>query len=98
MQPVRKLRVAPATEEYLEEEERRDPLVRKVFAGLTWLLTHEQEPPGYKLPGYNPPKYIVTKSYRFPVPRLFRLIYQVNKREVFVELVQVVDYKEQENS
>jgi hypothetical protein len=98
MKSVRSLRVAPATEEYLEEEEKRDPLVRKVYDGLVWRLTHEQEPIGYQLPGFNPPQYIVTKSYRFPVPRLFRLIYQMTKKEVFVELVQVVDYKEQEDS
>ncbi len=98
MKVVRRLRVAPITKAYIEEEEKRDPLVRKVFDGLTWLLTHEQHPPGYKLPGYTPPRYLITKSYRFPVPRLFRLIYQMSKKEVFIELVQVVDYEEQENS
>lgn len=98
MKVPKRLRVAPATEEYLQEEERKDPLVRKVFDGLTWLLTHELSPPGYKLPGFNPPKYLVTKSYRFPVPRLFRLVYQMTKKEVFVELAQVVDYDEQERS
>ena len=98
MRILRKLRVATATKEYIDEEERKDPLVRKVFDGLTWRLTHEQDPPGYKLPGYNPPKYLVTKSYRFPVPRLFRLIYQISKKEIFVELAQVTDYKEQEKS
>jgi hypothetical protein len=49
--PPRRLRVAPATEEYLQEEEQKDPLVRKVFNGLTWRLIHEKVDPGYKLPG-----------------------------------------------
>lgn len=98
MKAVRRLRVAPATEEYLAEEERKDPVVRKVFDGLVWLLTHEQSPPGYQLPGYTPPKYIVTKSYRFPVPRLLRLIYQMSRKEVLIELAQVVDFKDHEAS
>ena len=98
MKGPRRLRVAPDTEEYLQEEEKKDSLVRKVFNGLTWLLTHEQDNPGYKLPGCNPPKYIVTKAYRLPVPRLFRLMYQMTESEVFVELAQVVDYDEQERS
>jgi hypothetical protein len=94
----RRLRVAPVTEEYLREEEKRDSLVRKVFNGLTWRLTHELDNPGYRLPGYNPSKYIITKAYRFPIPRLFRLVYQMTETEVFVELAQVVDYGEQERS
>jgi hypothetical protein len=36
--------------------------------------------------------------YRFPLPRLFRLIYQMSESEVFIELAQVVDYDEQERS
>ena len=98
MSPERRLRVAPATQHYIEEEEKRDPLVRKVFDGLTWRLTHESNPPGYRLPGHNPPKYLIAKSYRFPLPRLLRLVYQISSKEVFIELVQVVDYEEQERS
>lgn len=98
MKGPRRFRVAPATEEYLREEEKKDPLVRKVFNGLTWRLIHEEHNPGYRLPGYNPPKYIIRKVYRFPLPRLFRLIYQMSESEVFIELAQVVDYDEQERS
>jgi hypothetical protein len=32
------------------------------------------------------------------VPRLLRLVYQMNEKEVFIELAQVVDFNEQENS
>jgi hypothetical protein len=98
MKGPRRLRIAPATEEYLREEEKKDSLVRKVFNGLTWRLIHEEDNPGYRLPGYNPPKYIIRKEYRFPVPRLFRIIYQMSESEVFIELAQVVDYDEQERS
>ena len=98
MKNVRGVRFAPATEEYLEEEEKRDPAVRKVLNGLIWLLTHEQKPIGYQLPGVTPPKYIISKSYRLPLPRLLRLIYQLNKKEVFIELAQVVDFKDHEDS
>lgn len=97
MKPLRKLRVAPATKEYLKEEEERDPLVRKVFDGLTWRLIHEQSPPAYPLPGTHPTRYLIRKAYRLPVPRLLRLVYQMNEKEVFIELAQVVDFKEQEN-
>lgn len=96
--PPRRLRVAPATEEYLQEEEQKDPLVRKVFNGLTWRLIHEKVNPGYKLPGQTPPKYLIRKAYRFPLPRLLRLVYQMTESEVFVELAQVVDFDEQERS
>lgn len=97
MKPLRKLRVAPATKEYLKEEEEKDPLVRKVFDGLTWRLIHEQIPPGYPLPDSNPARYLIRKAYRLPVPRLLRLVYQINEKEVFIELVQVVDFREHEN-
>ncbi len=98
MKPLRKLRVAPATKDYLREEEERDPSVRKVFDGLTWRLIHEQSPPGYPLPDSHPPRYLIKKVYRLPVPRLLRLVYQMTDKEVFIELAQVVDFKEQENS
>lgn len=98
MTPLRKLRVAPATKEYVEEEAERDPVVRKVFDGLTWLLLHEQSPPGYPLPNTHPTRYLIRKAYRFPVPRLLRLVYQMNEKEVFIEMAQVVDFNEQENS
>ena len=98
MKGPRRLRVAPATEEYLREEEKKDSLVRKVFDGLTWRLIHEQSNPGYELPGHNPPKHLIVKTYRLPVPRLLRLIYQMSESEVFIELAQVVDYDEQERS
>ena len=98
MKPLRKLRIAPATQDYLKEEEDRDPLVRKVFDGLTWRLIHEQHPPGYPLPDSKPARYILRKAYRLPVPRLLRLVYQMNAKEIFIELVQVVDFNEQENS
>lgn len=98
MTPLRKLRVAPATKDYLEEEAERDPLVRKVFDGLTWRLLHEQRPPGYPLPESQPTRYLIKKAYRFPVPRLLRLVYQMTEAEVFIELAQVVDFNEQENS
>lgn len=98
MKSPRRLRVAPATEEYLQEEEKKDSLVRRVFNGLTWRLIHEQVNPGYELPGYNPPKYIIRKAYRLPIPKLFRLVYQINESEVFIELAQVVEFDEQERS
>lgn len=98
MKPLRTLRVAPATKEYLKEEEEKDPLVRKVFDGLTWRLLHEQSPPGYLLPDSHPTRYLIKKAYRFPVPRLLRLVYQMTEQEVFIELAQVVDFNEQENS
>ena len=98
MKGPRRLRVAPATEEYLREEEKKDSLVRKVFDALAWRLCREQDNPGYELPGYNPPKRLIVKAYRFPVPRLLRLVYQMNESEVFIELAQVVDYDEQERS
>ncbi len=96
MKPLRTLRLAPATKEYLEEEEERDPSVRKVFDGLTWLLQHEENPPGYPLPDYHPPRYLIKKSYRLPIPRVLRLVYQMTQKEVFIELAQVVDFNEQE--
>ena len=96
MKPLRKLRIAPATKEYLKEEEERDPLVRKVFHGLTWRLTHELSPPGYPLPDSNPTRYLLRKAYRLPVPRVLRLVYQMNEKEVYIELAQVVDFNEQE--
>jgi len=98
MKPLRKLRIAPETKEYLREEEEKDPLVGKVFNGLTWRLIHEHSPPGYPLPDSNPTRYLIRKAYRLPVPRLLRLVYQMNEKEVFIELAQVVDFKEQENS
>ena len=98
MKAVRSIRIAPATEEYLEEKTARDPLLKQVLTGLIWRLTHEQEPIGYKLPGFNPAKYIIKKSSRLPVPRLLRLTYQFTRKEIFIELAQVVDFKDYEDN
>jgi hypothetical protein len=64
MATIRTVRIAPATKEYLQEEEKKDPLLKKVVTGLTWRL--EREPVGYRLPGYNPPTFLLKFPTDFP--------------------------------
>lgn len=73
---LRSVRIAPATKEYLQEEEKKDPLLKKVVAGLVWRLERESEPVGYRLPGYKPPTFLLKLPYRLPVPRILRVVYE----------------------
>ena len=77
--------VEPAVEEYLREEERKDPLLRNVFRALEWRLARQPEI-GYRVPGFNPPRYLVrSQPYRLPVPRFLRLLYRFTEEEIVLE-------------
>src|SRR5207249_404502 len=81
--------VEPAVEDYLREEERKDPLLRNVLRALEWRLARQPEI-GYRVPGYNPPRYIVrSQPYRMPVSRFLRLLYRYTDDEVIIEFAQV---------
>jgi hypothetical protein len=81
--------IAPATKEYLREEEERDPLLKKVATGLIWRLEREPEPVGYRLPGYNPPTFLLKIPYRLPIPRILRVIYEDHGDDFFIVLAEV---------
>jgi hypothetical protein len=89
MATIRTVRIAPATKEYLQEEEKKDPLLKKVVTGLTWRLEREPEPVGYRLPGYNPPTFLLKIPYRLPIPRILRVVYEDHGEEFFVILAEV---------
>jgi len=89
MATIRTVRIAPATKEYLQAEERKDPLLKKVVTGLTWRLEREPEPVGYCLPGYNPPTFLLKIPYRLPIPRILRVVYEDHGEEFFVILAEV---------
>ena len=86
---LRTVRVAPATQEYLNAHEARDPLLKKVVSGLTWRLEREPEPIGYQVPGYNPPTYLLKLPYRLPVPRILRIAYEDRGDEFVIVLAEV---------
>ena len=85
----RTVRIAPATKEYLREEEGRDPLLKKVVTGLIWRLEREAEPVGYRLPGYNLPTFLLKLPYRLPIPRILRVVYEDHGDEFFIVLAEV---------
>ena len=89
MATLRTVRIAPATKEYLQEEEGRDPLLKKVVTGLIWRLEREAEPVGYRLPGYNPPTFLLKLPYRLPIPRILRVVYEDHGDEFFIVLAEV---------
>lgn len=89
MATIRTVRIAPATKEYLQAEERKDPLLKKVVTGLTWRLERELEPVGYRLPGYNPPTFLLKIPYRLLIPRILRVVYEDHGEEFFVILAEV---------
>ena len=89
MATIRTVRIAPATKEYLQEEEKKDPLLKKVVTGLTWRLERELEHVGYRLPGYNPPSFLLKIPYRLPIPRILRVVYEDHGEEFFVILAEV---------
>ena len=89
MATIRTVRIAPATKEYLQEEEKKDSLLKKVVTGLTWRPEREPEPVGYRLPGYNPPTFLLKIPYRFPIPRILRVVYEDHGEEFFVILAEV---------
>jgi hypothetical protein len=89
MATLRTVRIAPATKEYLREEEGKDPLLKKVVTGLIWRLEREAEPVGYRLPGYNTPTFLLKLPYRLPIPRILRVVYEDHGDEFFVVLAEV---------
>ena len=89
MATLRTVRIAPATKEYLREEEGKDPLLKKVVTGLIWRLEREAEPVGYRLPGYNPPTFLFKLTYRLPIPRILRVVYEDHGDEFFIVLADV---------
>jgi hypothetical protein len=89
MATLRTVRIAPATKEYLREEEGKDPLLKKVVTGLIWRLEREAEPVGYRLPGYNPPTFLLKLPYRLPIPRILRVVYEDHGDEFFIVLAEV---------
>ncbi|MBI4000627.1 MAG: hypothetical protein HY348_02450 [Nitrospira defluvii] len=89
MATLRTVRIAPATKEYLREEEGKDPLLKKVVTGLIWRLEREAEPVGYRLPGYNPPTFLLKLPYRLPIPRILRVVYEDHEDEFFIVLAEV---------
>ena len=89
MATLRTVRIAPATKEYLREEEGKDPLLKKVVTGLIWRLEREASPVGYRLPGYNPPTFLLKLPYRLPIPRILRIIYEDLGDEFFIILAEV---------
>jgi hypothetical protein len=84
----RTVRIAPATKEYLREEE-KDPLLKQVITGLIWRLEREPEPVGYRLSGQNPPTFILKVPYRLPVPRILRIAYEHRGDEFLIVLAEV---------
>jgi hypothetical protein len=89
MATLRTVRIAPATKVYLRGEEEKDPLLKKVVAGLIWRLEREAEPVGYRLPGYNPPTFLLKLPYRLPIPRILRVVYEDHGDEFFIVLAEV---------
>lgn len=89
MATLRTVRIAQATKEYLQEEERKDPLLKKVITGLIWRLEREVEPVGYRLPGYDTPTFILKLPYRLPIPRILRVVYEDLGNEFFIVLAEV---------
>ena len=89
MATLRTVRIAPATKEYLQEEEKKDPLLKKVVTGLLWRLERETEPVGYRLPGYNTPTFLLKLPYRLPIPRILRVVYEEHGDEFFIVLAEV---------
>jgi hypothetical protein len=89
MAMLRPVRIAPATKEYLQEEEKKDPLLKKVVTGLIWRLEREVEPVGYRIPGYNTPTFILKLPYRLPIPRILRVVYEDRGSEFFIVLAEV---------
>ena len=89
MATLRPVRIAPATKEYLHEEEKKDPILKKVVTGLIWRLEREAEPVGYRLPGYSPPSFLLKLPYRLPVPRILRVVYEDLGDEFFIILAEV---------
>lgn len=85
----RTIRIAPATQEYLREQEAKDPLLKKVVSGLIWRLERELEPIGYRVPGYNPGTYLLKIPYRLPVPRILRVLYEDHDEEFLIVLAEV---------
>lgn len=80
----------PAAQAYLEEQERKDPMLNNVLRALEWRLARQPEI-GYRVPGYNPPRFLVkSRPYRLPFPRFLRLLYRYTENEVTVEFAQVV--------
>ena len=66
----------------------------KVLEGLLWRLTREPDPIGCPVLHLDPPRYLVTKSYRLPVPRLLRMLYYIEKNDLVIEFAQVTDLHE----
>ena len=89
MATLRTVRIAPVTKEYLQDEEKKDPLLKKVVIGLIWRLEREVEPSGYRLPGYNIPTFLLKLPYRLPIPRILRVVYEDLGDEFFIVLAEV---------
>ncbi len=81
--------IAQATQEYLREQEAKDPLLKKVVSGLVWRLERELEPIGYRVPGYTPGTYLLKIPYRLPVPRILRVLYEDHDEEFLIVLAEV---------
>ncbi|MGQ0811692.1 MAG: hypothetical protein ACT4OO_10780, partial [Nitrospiraceae bacterium] len=67
----------------------KDPLLKKVVTGLIWRLKREAEPGDYHLPGYNPTTFLLKLSYRLPVPRILRVVYEDHGDKFFIVLAEV---------
>lgn len=82
------------TKSYLDDEAKKDLLVAKVLEGLLWRLTREPEPIGCPVLHLDPPRYLVTKSYRLPIPRLLRMLYYIEGNDLVIEFAQIADLNE----
>lgn len=90
MAHARTVILEPPVQAYLEEQERKDPMLKNVLLALEWRLARQPEI-GYRVPGYNPPRYLVkSRPYRLPLPRFLRLLYRYTDNEVIIEFAQVV--------
>ena len=94
MPSPREVRYLPDTRAYLDEQIQRDPKLQDVLNALVWRIARSPED-GYCLPAYNPPRYLIkSRLYRFPLPRILRLLYTYTDDEIVIEFAQVVTEQE----